>query len=81
MQKAYDVKELQKRLLATGVAVKGLSELENLVRLLVPVLFIWARESLILKGGIVNRLIVMGLDRVEAMVLKEVDKIDGVNGA
>lgn len=79
MEKAYDLKELVKKLQATGVpALKEVAEAEAL--LIFKETKTWLKESAVISENKVDDVVMPFIDHVDAVVLPLIDKIDGQVG-
>lgn len=75
MEKAYDAKELGKRLKA-----KGLVELEDGAEEIYKEVKAWLKESALLSKMPYDDIAVPFLDNLDKLVLPQIDKIDGQVG-
>jgi hypothetical protein len=75
MEKAYDLKELGKRLKA-----KGLIELEDAAEEIYKELKGWLKESAALSATPYDDIAVPFLDNLDKFVIPQIDKIDGQPG-
>jgi hypothetical protein len=75
MEKAYDLKELGKRL-----KEKGLIEAEDAAVEVYKETKKWVAESAVISSTPYDNLVVPFLDQLDAVVLPQLDKIDGVVG-
>lgn len=75
MEKAYDLNELGKRLKAAGLV-----EAEDCAESVYKVTKGWLKESAELSANPYDNIAVPFLDQLDAIVLPEIDKIDGQVG-
>ena len=76
MEKAFDLKELQKRLEAAGIPLA-----EDLVEALYKEISLFIKDSAALhNNALVQSLVPVVMAAIDPLVLKQVDKIDGVIG-
>lgn len=79
MEKAYDLKELAKRLAASGVpALKEVAEAEALM--IFKETKLWLKESAVISDNKIDDVVMPFIDHVDAIVLPLIDKIDGQVG-
>lgn len=79
MEKAYDIKDLGKKLAASGVPMlKDVAEEE--AKVIYSCLKAWLQESAVLSPNKVDDVVVPFLSYMDSIVLKEIDKIDGKTG-
>jgi len=70
--KAYDLKELGKRL-----KEKGLIEVEDAAESVVKELFVWLNESAIASENVYDNMAMIIYPSIEEMILSKVNEIDG----
>ncbi len=75
MEKAYDLKELGLR-----AKEKGLIEAEDAALELYSVVKQWLKDSAALSSNPFDNMVIPFLDSADAVVLPQLDKIDGVQG-
>lgn len=75
MEKAYDIKDLGKKLVAAGVI-----QAEDLAIDAYSVIKNWVKESALLSSTPLDNLAVPFIDQLDAIVLPQLDKIDGQVG-
>lgn len=79
MEKAYDLKELAKKIVASGLpGLKDVAEEEALK--IYQATKEWAKESAVLSANKVDDFIAPFYDQLDALVLPAIDKIDGQKG-
>lgn len=75
MEKAYDLKDLGEKL-----KLAGLPEVEDLAQKAYVAVKDWLKESAIVSLNPYDNLIIGFVDSLDAVVLPELDKIDGNKG-
>ena len=75
MEKAYDLKELKKKL-----TEKGLPEVEDLAEKVYEATVEWYKESAVASENKIDDVTLPFLGLVDSFVKPQIDKIDGVQG-
>jgi hypothetical protein len=75
MVKAYDLKDLEARLKASGM-----SDIEDLAKVIVQQTFAWIGDSAKLSATPYDDMAMFVLPKIEEMILSAADKIDGEVG-
>jgi hypothetical protein len=79
MEKAYDLKDLAKKISDTEIpALKNVAEEE--VKHIYAAVKTWLKESAVLSTNKVDDLVMPFIDQLDGVVLPAVDKIDGQVG-
>jgi hypothetical protein len=76
MEKAYDLKDLGQRMVKLGLPVA-----EDTAEKMVHELFAWLEESAKVSHTTVDDLVAILYPQIKGLIMKQVDKIDGVKGA
>lgn len=79
MEKAYDLKELGKRLEAQGLPIAK-DALEEVAKKVYVCVKEWAKESAPLSENMVDDFVAPFYDQLDPFVLGAIDKIDGQEG-